>query len=89
MEDTRTLKALLEIQKSMALIQITALDHFAHMTALEGTLYRLDSHSDEIFRACLQEVLSKQQKEREQWQHAVDLLTREIQKLDSSQGFVN
>jgi len=76
------LKALLEIKKGHAEIMIVALDHKAHMMAVEATLRAMGTRIIEIFYEHLASEQNKIRAERAEWQTAVQTLEKAIGIVD-------
>ncbi len=89
MATNETLKALVEIRKTLTDLQITMTDHWVYEMAMGEAFSRFDGRFGAIFEECLQVEKNKQFAGRQSLQTISDTLKKVIQTLEPLQGPVN
>ena len=83
------LKAIVEINKSLVDLEITAIDHLIHLMALGEALSRFDGRFGSHFQRCLEEEKNRHAESRQTLQTVSEQLKKVIQTLEPPMGPVN
>lgn len=77
----QTLRAIVELRRDNAALQLRLFEQKAWIESLQETLYKLDQRAQGIFEVCLDQATRKTAADFQKTQETFDLLTSMLDKL--------